>query len=96
VADAVSYPGKSFDLIAFFDCLHDMGDPVGVTRHARQALNPVLANVYQPASCKLEINLAGIGRRWLELERAMGIEYIAGFRLQQANQIVATGAEHCV
>jgi hypothetical protein len=30
------------------------------------------------------------------MERAMGIEYIAGFRLQQANQIVATGAEHCV
>ena len=30
--------GKDFDVIAFFDCLHDMGDPVGVARHARQAL----------------------------------------------------------
>ena len=39
VADAVSYPGRAFDLIAFFDCLHDMGDPVGASRHARQALN---------------------------------------------------------
>jgi len=38
VADAVSYPGESFDLIAFFDCLHDMGDPIGAARHARQAL----------------------------------------------------------
>jgi SAM-dependent methyltransferase len=38
VADAVSYRGESFDLIAFFDCLHDMGDPVGVSRHARRAL----------------------------------------------------------
>lgn len=28
VADATSYAGKDFDLIAFFDCLHDMGDPV--------------------------------------------------------------------
>jgi 2-polyprenyl-3-methyl-5-hydroxy-6-metoxy-1,4-benzoquinol methylase len=40
VADAVNYSGKDFDLIAFFDCLHDMGDPAGVARHARQALKP--------------------------------------------------------
>ena len=40
VSDAVSYSGKDFDVIAFFDCLHDMGDPVGVARHARQALKP--------------------------------------------------------
>ncbi|MGC1551074.1 MAG: class I SAM-dependent methyltransferase [Rhodanobacter sp.] len=38
-ADASSYPGKDFDLIAFFDCLHDMADPDGVARHARKALN---------------------------------------------------------
>ena len=38
VADAVSYPGKDFDLIAFFDCLHDMGDPAGAAKHARAAL----------------------------------------------------------
>lgn len=39
IADAVGYPGKDFDLIAFFDSLHDMGDPVGVSRHARDAIN---------------------------------------------------------
>ena len=39
VADAVGYAGKDFDLIAFFDCLHDMGDPVGVSRHAREAIS---------------------------------------------------------
>lgn len=38
VADATGYKGKDFDLIAFFDCLHDMGDPVGVAKHARDAL----------------------------------------------------------
>jgi 2-polyprenyl-3-methyl-5-hydroxy-6-metoxy-1,4-benzoquinol methylase len=38
-ASAKDYPGKGFDLIAFFDCLHDMGDPVGALDHARQALN---------------------------------------------------------
>jgi hypothetical protein len=34
VADAKGYSGV-FDLICFFDCLHDMGDPVGIARHAR-------------------------------------------------------------
>jgi 2-polyprenyl-3-methyl-5-hydroxy-6-metoxy-1,4-benzoquinol methylase len=39
VADAKSYEGE-FDLICFFDCLHDMGDPVGIARHAREHLAP--------------------------------------------------------
>src|SRR5580658_3787597 len=39
VADASSYSGTRFDLIAFFDCLHDMGDPAGAARHAYTALN---------------------------------------------------------
>ena len=38
VADATNYAGNDFDLIAFFDCLHDMGDPDGAAKHARQAL----------------------------------------------------------
>lgn len=37
-ADARSYPGTDFDLICFFDCLHDLGDPVGALRHAYDAL----------------------------------------------------------
>ena len=40
VADATAFPGKNFDMIAFFDCLHDMADPVGAARHARGALKP--------------------------------------------------------
>ena len=40
VADATSYDGGGFDLIAFFDCLHDMADPVGAARHAREQLRP--------------------------------------------------------
>lgn len=39
VATATDYPGR-FDLICFFDCLHDMGDPVGAARHARERLEP--------------------------------------------------------
>jgi SAM-dependent methyltransferase len=40
VADATTYRGDDYDLIAFFDCLHDMADPPGAARHARQALKP--------------------------------------------------------
>src|SRR5207249_9674760 len=39
VAAAKSYNG-TFDLICFFDCLHDMGDPVGIARYAREHLAP--------------------------------------------------------
>jgi SAM-dependent methyltransferase len=39
VATAVGYEG-TFDLICFFDCLHDMGDPVGIARYAREHLAP--------------------------------------------------------
>ena len=38
-ANAKNYPG-SYDLICFFDCLHDMGDPVGAAAYAREHLNP--------------------------------------------------------
>jgi SAM-dependent methyltransferase len=37
VASAKSFPG-SYDLVAFFDCLHDMGDPVGAAAHVRESL----------------------------------------------------------
>jgi SAM-dependent methyltransferase len=38
VASAQEYPGMDYALIAFFDCLHDMGDPIGAIRHTAQAL----------------------------------------------------------
>ncbi|HJS35376.1 MAG TPA: class I SAM-dependent methyltransferase [Pseudoxanthomonas sp.] len=40
VADAVSYGEEGLDLVTFFDCLHDMGDPIGAARHAHDALKP--------------------------------------------------------
>jgi 2-polyprenyl-3-methyl-5-hydroxy-6-metoxy-1,4-benzoquinol methylase len=39
VGDATSYRGDGYDLIAFFDCLHDMADPSGAAKHAREALS---------------------------------------------------------
>jgi SAM-dependent methyltransferase len=37
-ATATDYEDRQFDLVCFFDCLHDMGDPVGAAAHARQTL----------------------------------------------------------
>ncbi|TXL66899.1 methyltransferase domain-containing protein [Zeimonas arvi] len=39
-AGAKDFPGKDYDMVAFFDCLHDMGDPVGAGRHVRETLKP--------------------------------------------------------
>ena len=64
VADAVSYAERDLDFIAFFDCLHDMADPVGAARHARQALkadgNCMIVEPF--AGDKVEDNLNPIGR----------------------------------
>ena len=38
VTSAQDYPGQGYGLVATFDCLHDMGDPVGAARHIRQSL----------------------------------------------------------
>jgi hypothetical protein len=40
VATAAAFSGDGYDLAATFDCLHDMGDPLGAARHIRQALKP--------------------------------------------------------
>ncbi len=39
-ASAKGFPGKDYDLVTVFDCLHDMGDPVGAAKHVRESLKP--------------------------------------------------------
>ena len=39
VASAKDFPGEGYDLVCFFDCLHDMGDPVGAMKHVREAID---------------------------------------------------------
>jgi SAM-dependent methyltransferase len=58
------YPGKDLDLVTFFDCLHDMGDPAGAARHVRQTLKPDGHwMVVEPAAGdRLEDNLNPVGR----------------------------------
>src|SRR6185437_5715489 len=64
VAKAKDYSGKGYHLVAFFDCLHDMGDPEGAARHVLETLDPNGAwMIVEPfAHDKLEDNLNPIGR----------------------------------
>jgi SAM-dependent methyltransferase len=38
VAPAKTFPGRDYDFVAFFDCLHDMGDPAGASKHVYESL----------------------------------------------------------
>lgn len=64
VALASAFPGNDLDLVTFFDCLHDMGDPVGAARHVRQALKPDGCwMIVEPiAGDRLEDNLNPVSR----------------------------------
>ena len=64
VGDARDLPAKGFDLVCFFDCLHDLGHPVAAARAARAALAPggTLMLVEPYASDRVEENLNPIGR----------------------------------
>ena len=65
-ANATGYPAPAdgFDFIAFFDCLHDMGDPVGAARHARNSIKPDgTAMIVEPAAADdIAGNLNPVGR----------------------------------
>ena len=64
VAPAKEYPGEDYDFVAFFDCLHDMGDPTGAAAHVRKTLKPdgtwMVVEPY--AGDRLEDNLNPVGR----------------------------------
>jgi SAM-dependent methyltransferase len=64
VAAAKSYPGQGYDLVTFFDCLHDMGDPVGAAHHVLESLaQDGTWMVVEPfANDHLKDNLNPIGR----------------------------------
>jgi SAM-dependent methyltransferase len=64
VAGADGYPGERYDLVAFFDALHDMGDPLGAARHARAALaEDGTCMIVEPfAGDRIEDNLTPVGR----------------------------------
>ncbi len=64
VAAAKDFPGRDFDLVTFFDCLHDMGDPAGAAAHVRRSLKAdgTWMIVEPMAGDRLEDNLNPVGR----------------------------------
>jgi len=64
VSTAKSFPGKDYDFVTFFDCLHDMGDPSGAAAHVHSRLKKDGTwMIVEPfAGDKLEDNLNPIGR----------------------------------
>lgn len=64
VASAKDYPGNDYDLVTFFDCLHDMGDPAGAAAHVRSTVAKDGSwMIVEPfANDKVEDNLNPIGR----------------------------------
>jgi SAM-dependent methyltransferase len=61
---AKNFPDKDYDLICYFDCLHDMGDPVGAAKHAYQALKAdgTVLLVEPFANDTLDANINPVGR----------------------------------
>ncbi|HET8750619.1 MAG TPA: class I SAM-dependent methyltransferase [Sphingomicrobium sp.] len=64
VASAKEAPGTDYDLVCCFDCLHDMGDPVGAAKHIREMLKPdgTFMLVEPMAGDSLDENLHPVGR----------------------------------
>ena len=63
-ASAKDFPGSGYDLVTVFDCLHDMGDPVGASAHVKRSLRSdgtwMIVEPY--ANDRLEDNLNPVGR----------------------------------
>ncbi|MFH0945407.1 MAG: class I SAM-dependent methyltransferase [Planctomycetota bacterium] len=72
-ATARKSPGQDYDLIAFFDCLHDMGNPVGALSHARESLKPdgTCMLVEPLAGDSLAENLNPVGRLYYSFSTAI-------------------------
>jgi SAM-dependent methyltransferase len=66
VESAAAYAGSGYDLVTMFDCLHDMGDPVGAARHVHRTLAPdgTWMIVEPNAGDRVEDNLNPVGRAY--------------------------------
>ncbi len=76
VASAADYPGSDYDLITFFDCLHDMGDPAGAVQHARSAIadEGTVLLVEPFANDRAEDNYNPVGRAMYAFSTAICIQ----------------------
>lgn len=73
VAKAKDFPGSNYDLVCFMDCLHDLGDPIGAAKHAKQTLseNGTVLLVEPFAGDRLEDNLNSVSRMFYAASTAI-------------------------
>jgi 2-polyprenyl-3-methyl-5-hydroxy-6-metoxy-1,4-benzoquinol methylase len=103
VASAKNYPGTDYEFVTFFDCLHDMGDPVGASAHVRSTLKKDGTwMIVEPfAGDKLEDNLNPIGRAFYgastllctpaSLSQEVGLALGAQAGEKRLREVVTTG-----
>lgn len=77
VADAAAYPKLDYDLICFFDCLHDMGRPVDAASHARKALakDGTVMLIEPFAGDRVEENINPVGRLYYAASTTMCVAH---------------------
>jgi len=102
-AKAKDFPGESYDLITFFDCLHDMGDPVGAAKyvHSKLAEDGTWMIVEPFAYDTLEENLNPVGRVYFSfsatvctpssLSQEVGLALGAQAGEKKLREVVASG-----
>jgi SAM-dependent methyltransferase len=73
VATSKNFPGEDYDLVTFFDCLHDMGDPVGAAAHVKQSLakDGTWMIVEPAAGDNLSDNINPVGRVYYAFSTAI-------------------------
>jgi SAM-dependent methyltransferase len=103
VALASEFPSSDLDLVTFFDCLHDMGDPVGVARHVRHALKPDGSwMIVEPAAAdRLEENLNTVSRLYYaastmicvptSLDQPVGVALGAQAGVERLSSVISEG-----
>lgn len=108
IATAKEFTDKDFDFITFFDCLHDMGDPVAACAHVKEALKPDgTCMIVEPfAKDSLKDNLNPIGRAFYafstqlcipcSLNQEVGLSLGAQAGLQKLTEVIRSGGfNHC-
>jgi SAM-dependent methyltransferase len=73
VARAVDYPASGYDLVCFFDALHDMGDPLAAARHAARSLAPggTVLLIEPFANDRVEENVSPVARLYYSASAAL-------------------------
>ena len=106
---AKNYP-RTYDLVAFFDCLHDMGDPVGAAAHVRETIGSrALSTPPSPAARRRQYDIPRLRRRehvgadhrvvvrrQLVVDAVEALEVVASFAIRSGDCLSVSATSLCV